>query len=328
MTVRSSSRIVLWVFAAAAGCRTGVPGAPETPASPAVTPPAVSAPTSALPPPASAVPPPAAAPGAPAAVPAPGTGVAPSDDRLGAVLWVQTSAEYRALALATFARARLELDRALADRTSTAALEQQGEFGGLPPAVVADLDEAMLDNSAYEADQIRLGGRYEAVSWNAWMDRARATAVPGALEFARYAAGRGVTLFYVTNRAAAFEERTRANLAALGFPLVDDRDTVLTPGERPDWGSDKAPRRAEVARSFRILLLVGDDLGDFVSGARAQPEERVALAERYAERWQTSWILLPNPYYGSWERALLDNERDLSAEEILRRKLGRLRGSE
>ena len=51
--------------------------------------------------------------------------MAPSDDRLGAVLWVQTSAEYRALALATFARARLELDRALADRTSTAALEQQ-----------------------------------------------------------------------------------------------------------------------------------------------------------------------------------------------------------
>jgi acid phosphatase len=83
-----------------------------------------------------------------------------------------------------------------------------------------------------------------------------------------------------------------------------------------------------VARSYRILLLIGDDLGDFVTGARARPEERVALAERYAPRWQTDWILLPNPYYGSWERALVDNRRDLSDEEILRLKLERLRGSD
>ncbi|MEO7972297.1 MAG: HAD family acid phosphatase [Thermoanaerobaculia bacterium] len=254
--------------------------------------------------------------------------VAPSDDRLGGVLWVQSSAEYRALALASFVRARAELDLALADRTATAALEQQGEYADLPPAIVADVDETLLDNSPYEADRIRAGGRYEAVTWNAWVQRARAAALPGALEFARYAAERGVTVFYVTNRAALLEEKTRENLAALGFPLAPDRDTVLTPGERPDWTSEKSSRRAEVARSFRILLLVGDDLGDFVSGARAQPEERVALAELHASRWQKSWILLPNPYYGSWERALVDNRRDLSGEEILRLKLGRLRGSE
>ena len=100
------------------------------------------------------------------------------------------------------------------------------------------------------------------------------------------------------------------------------------PGERPEWTSEKTTRRAEVASSFRVLLLIGDDLGDFVSGARARPEERVALVERYADRWQQSWILLPNPYYGSWERALLDNRRDLTDDEILRLKLERLRGSE
>lgn len=300
MMPRWRSLIVLGVIAAAGGCHTLAPAAPPTP--PAQLPPAATAPALA------------------------GTALR-NDDRLGAVLWQQTSAEYRALALATFARARLELDRALADRTATAALEQQGEFADLPPAVIADVDETLLDNSAYEADRIRVGGRYEAVSWNAWVERARALAVPGAAEFARYAAERGVTLFYVTNRAAALEAKTRENLAAVGFPLASDRDTVLTPGER-EWTSEKSPRRAEVARSFRILLLIGDDLGDFVSGARAQPDERIALAERYADRWQTSWILLPNPYYGSWERALVDNRRDLSDEEILRLKLGRLRGSE
>ena len=253
--------------------------------------------------------------------------VAPSDDRLAGVLWTQTSAEYHALALATFARARIELDRALADPTASAALEQQGDFAGLPPAVIADVDETLLDNSPYEADRIRVGGRYEPVSWSTWVNRAAAPAIPGALEFARYAAERGVTLFYVTNRAAPLEEKTRANLEALGFPLAAGRDTLLVPGERPDWGSEKTARRAEVAREFRVLLLVGDDLGDFVSGARSAPEERVALAEQFVDRWQRSWILLPNPYYGSWERALLGHERDLPAEEVLRRKLGRLRGS-
>lgn len=251
-----------------------------------------------------------------------------NDDRLGGVLWQQTSAEYRALAVASFHRARLELDRALADPTATAAIEQQGDVSALPPAVISDVDETLLDNSPYEADRIRVGGRYEAASWGAWVDRAQASAVPGALDFVKYAAARGVTVFYVTNRAAPLEGKTRENLAALGFPLRDDLDTVLVPGERPDWGSEKAARRSEVAKNFRILLLVGDDLGDFVTGARARPEERVALAERYAERWQQSWILLPNPYYGSWERALLDNQRDLPESEIVRRKLARLRGSE
>lgn len=311
MSFRQPGLIVLLSLAAVSGCRSGAPGAP----------PASSA-TSAIA---------AAASGAPPSVPADAPAArVPSgkDDRLGGVLWVQTSAEYRALALATYARARAELDRALADPSWTAALEQQGEVAALPPAVVADVDETLLDNSPYEADRIRAGLRYEEESWRVWVNRASAAAIPGAAEFVRYAAGRGVTVFYVTNRAALLEEKTRANLVALGFPVASDRDTVLMAGERPDWSSDKGTRRAEVARSFRILLLVGDDLGDFVSGARALPDERVALAERFAERWQTRWILLPNPYYGSWEKALSDNERGLSDDEILRRKVVRLRGTD
>lgn len=291
MSLRQSLGLGLVVLAALPGCRSAAPSQPATAA-------------------------------AVAAVSAPAT-----DDRLGGVLWVQTSAEYRALALATFSRARAELDRALADRSWTAALEQTGEIAALPPAVIADVDETLLDNSPYEADRIRAGLRFEEESWRAWVNRARATAIPGAVEFARYAAERGVTVFYVTNRAAVLEAATRANLAALGFPLAAEPDSVLMSGERPEWSSDKATRRGDVARSYRILLLLGDDLGDFVSGARALPEERVALAERYADRWQRSWILLPNPYYGSWERALTANERGLSDAEILRRKMARLRGS-
>ncbi len=310
MLSRSSLVLILLAAAAALACRTGAPPAPASP-------PRLSDSAGAEP-----------APSAAAAPAASDARLPHSDDRLGGVLWVQTSAEYRALAQAAFARARLELDRALADPTWTAALEQRGDATSLPPAVIADLDETLLDNSPYEADRIRAGLRYEAKSWGEWVNRARAAALPGALEFVRYAAERGVTLFYVTNRKATLEAGTRANLVALGFPLATDRDTVLMADEQPGWGSDKGSRRAEVASSFRILLLVGDDLGDFVSGARALPEERIALVEPFADRWQKSWILLPNPYYGSWERALSDNESGLTDEEVLRRKLSRLRGSE
>lgn len=247
------------------------------------------------------------------------------DERLTSVLWLQTSAEYRALAWSAFAQARRALDRALADPTWTAALEQGGDAAALPPAVIADVDETLLDNSAYEAESILAGATFDSERWRAWIERRAALPVPGAVEFARYAAERGVTLFYVTNRAAPEELATRENLARWGFPLRDDVDTLLAPGERPEWKSDKTSRRAEVARSHRVLLLLGDDLNDFVAGAWSTPEERAALAERHLARWGERWILLPNPYYGSWERALYGHERGLPADEKARRKLEHLR---
>lgn len=53
----------------------------------------------------------------------------------------------------------------------------------------------------------------------------------------------------------------------LGIQLPDPAtlDTVLTRKEMTDWTSDKSTRRAFVAKGCRILLLLGDDLGDFIS---------------------------------------------------------------
>jgi predicted secreted acid phosphatase len=68
-----------------------------------------------------------------------------------------------------------------------------------------------------------------------------------------------------------------------------------------------------------VLLLVGDDLGDFVPIARLGLADRAALVDRYAERWLERWVLLPNPSYGSWSRALtpgLTDDRDVLAKKI------------
>ena len=250
---------------------------------------------------------------------------APQDDRLNALLWTQTSAEYRTLAETTWSAASRALERALADPHWTAALEQTGDSAGLPPAVIVDVDETVLDNSPFEAESLLAGRAFERESWLAWIASASAPAVPGALAFARRADALGVTIFYVTNRDVGEEDGTRRNLARLGFPIHEETDTVLLRGERPAYVSDKTSRRAEIARSHRILLLAGDDLNDFVTGALDRPDRRIAVAREHAGFWGERWFLLPNPDYGSWERALYENDRGLSTEEKRRRKRMQLR---
>ena len=241
---------------------------------------------------------------------APGT-TTPAHENLNAVLWVQTALEYEASAMQAYRLAQVRLDEALADRSWTAAVEQQADPSALAPAVIVDIDETVLDNSYYQARMIRDHTSYATSTWDPWVLEARATAIPGAVEFARFAATRGVTIFYVTNRTANLEEATRKNLAAAGFPLADGVDTVLVRGERPEWqASGKSSRRAHVARDYRILLLIGDDLGDFVVDAGGTPEERRARTAAQSAWWGQRWIMVPNPTYGSWERAIVGTGQD------------------
>lgn len=253
-----------------------------------------------------------------------GCGAARSPDTtLSAVLWVQTSAEYGAAAAGIYAAATRMLELGRADSSWTAAIEQDGDYHRLPPAVILDVDETLLDNTPYQARLIQDGEMYSPGSWGVWVMEARAPAIPGALEFTRAATRTDVTVFYITNRDSALEDATRTNLERLGFPLAGDTDVILTRGERAGWGSDKSTRRAYIARSFRILLLVGDDLNDFVAADRASVAERSDLVRRYHANWGTRWLVLPNPMYGSWERSLVGGA-DISEDAALQLKRRRL----
>ncbi len=168
-------------------------------------------------------------------------------DQTLAVVWMQRGAEYRAACEQAFASASAALPRAIADTTWNACIEQRGDatLASKPSAVVVDVDETMLDNSAFAARQIELGAGFDAVAWADWVKERRATAIPGALAFAKAAAALGVRVVYVTNRRcdsgdaqkpSSEESDTRANLRALGFP-IDERDgfdVVLTKGERSE----------------------------------------------------------------------------------------------
>src|SRR6266536_5805560 len=79
----------------------------------------------------------------------------PADNAVNATLWMQTSAEYQAVTREVYATALHTLDEALTDKTWTAAIEQPAVDPSLPPAIVLDIDETILDTSGHEARLIR-----------------------------------------------------------------------------------------------------------------------------------------------------------------------------
>jgi acid phosphatase len=245
-------------------------------------------------------------------------------ENLNAMLWLQDSAEYRANALQAFAAARAQLDRALDDPTWTGAAEQTGDFAGLPPAIVLDMDEAIVRSDRFQAGLVKKGEPFRTADWNAWVHTETAEAMPGALAYVRHARERGVQIFYVTNRLAAVEAASLATLRKAGFPVEGGADQVLAQDERPDWTSDKTSRRAFLCRSHRVLQIVGDNLNDFSGGTGGTLDERRALVEEHASWWGSRWIVLPNPAYGSWEGALYGYDQALPRSEILRRKYEQL----
>src|SRR6266404_5545689 len=118
----------------------------------------------------------------------------PASDLLNAVLWMQRSVEYKASALTAFALARIRLDQALADKDWTAApKEQTGAYQALPPAIVLDVDESIIDNSGYQAWMTLKGTTFDSKTWNAYVNTVTSQVIPGAVEFARYADSKGVT---------------------------------------------------------------------------------------------------------------------------------------
>lgn len=235
-------------------------------------------------------------------------------EQVSATLWMQRATEYRLAALQVYRLATERLVNVIA-APGSAAVEQQAApaatLAKMPTAIIVDLDETVLDNSFYQARRIRAGGDYDEPSWQAWMQEASAPAIPGAVEFLQAASKAGHRIFYVTNREcrplAEFptdpcpaRTATLRNLQALGLPNASDPGALSLRQEQPEWsGSNKTTRRAWIAETHRIVAIVGDDLRDFID--RPDFEKR---ATELMPLWGTRWFLLPNPIYGSWERAI------------------------
>lgn len=266
------------------------------------------------------------------APPAAATQSVPANDNLNAVLWLQRSMEYRALSESVYRAATERLDAALADPSWDALVPAEraaaGDATSLPPAIILDIDETVLDNSPYQARLVVDGREFADDTWDAWVEEGRAIAVPGAVAFTQAAADKGITVFYISNRRAALTEVTLANLRSEGLP-VQREDAFLGLGMQvPDCeqkGSGKTCRRQLVGRGHRVLMQFGDQIGDFVQAAANTNEQQVQLHADYRGWFGQRWWVLPGPTYGAWEPAQFDNDWSLPAHERRQRKRDALR---
>ena len=235
------------------------------------------------------------------------------------VLYVQTSTEFAANNIQTFNNASKALDMALQDKTWTAALEQKNNFSSKKPAIIVDVDETVLDNSSFQSRTILSGLSYPN-GWAKWVNESNASAVEGVYEFLHYVNDSDVKIFYVTNRLESFREPTIKNLKRLGLPFDDNKNTLLM---RVDENvRDKTERRRKIADDYRIVLLVGDQLTDFISTKEAYVfhSDRKKLAKKYSDMWGSKWFMITNPTYGRWELSIYDKMPKSEDEAIQKRK--------
>ena len=224
-----------------------------------------------------------------------------------ATLWAQNAAEARALSYQAFNIAKMKLDKDL--RRSSKKTR----------AIVVDVDETIVDNSPFQAQGITDNSSYPT-GWREWIDMASATALPGALEFLNYAHKRGVEVFYITNRKVVGFDATYKNLKDLGFPVKKENMMLRLKD------SSKKSRRADVLKNHRIVLLMGDNLGDFSEVFEIDnTADRNVVVDQNKNLFGSKFIVLPNVMYGNWEGALYDGNMRLPAGEKKKIRHSRLK---
>ncbi|MFL6197562.1 MAG: HAD family acid phosphatase [Thermoanaerobaculia bacterium] len=202
----------------------------------------------------------------------------------GALHWFRSSAEYRAATIQTYRLAAERLEEVADDL-------QPGTW-----AVSLDADETILDNSQYQKELAETGGHFESATWNAWVRREAAPAIPGAAGFLAIVRKLGGKIAIVTNRGEEVCDATRSNLRKVG--LIYDVVLCGSGEKEPRWEMVTKGTASPDLPSLQLVLWLGDNIQDFPDldqTVRTKPDEAfVDFGVRY--------FVIPNPVYGSWER--------------------------
>ncbi len=225
--------------------------------------------------------------------------------KMYAAFFQQHAAEYRALCYQAFNFARIKVDQL---KPSNRRL-----------AIITDVDETLLDNAPYAVHQTISGIDHTNVEWVKWTGMAQCDTIPGAVSFLKYAAGKGIEVFYLTNRTEEEKQGTLANLAKFGFPNVDEQHLLLKRGE------SKEARRIQVQSTHEVVLMMGDNLSDFTNLFDKQTtDKRRANTDKVSDLFGNRFIVLPNTTYGDWESAIFRQNYNLTISQrdsIIRRSL-------
>jgi predicted secreted acid phosphatase len=128
-------------------------------------------------------------------------------------------------------------------------------------AVVLDLDETVLDNTAFFAYY----HPFSDALWEPWILAANARAVPGSLDFIEFLEVHNVPYHFISGRRERWRAATEANLHALG--IVRYQGLHLKPNDAPSGQSGVTFKEAvrcqiEAQAKQPLLLLVGDQQSD------------------------------------------------------------------
>ncbi len=236
----------------------------------------------------------------------------PTED-LG-ILWVKHSAEYQALAAQAYHEALDDLEGFKQD-TGWDVVRDRVNPSPLPPAVILDVDETVVSNVDF---QLTFERPFENHKLDTWSSNYHSLAIPGAASFINTARQMGVAVFFVTNRPCQMivgnddpcpqKQTTIDDIRQIGVDA--DADHVFLSGERPGWDKEKLSRRQYIAETHRVIMLLGDDLSDFIPCVREDPAgacttaatraSRLEALDKHRQMWGNGWYILPNPMHGSW----------------------------
>lgn len=212
-----------------------------------------------------------------------------SEQNMMSTNWFQTSGEAKALFIQGYNIATEKLKEHLKKASSK------------PYSIILDLDETVLDNSSYSAENIKNGKNWSKESWDEWVNMADAEVLPGAKEFLNFANKNKVQIYYISDRYAEHLDATIKNLEKLGLP-VQSREHVLL--KQKDDKSGKINRREYVKNHTNLILLFGDNLSDFEEFSTKSIEDRNNKVEDLAKEFGDRFIIFPNPMYGAFESAI------------------------
>jgi 5'-nucleotidase (lipoprotein e(P4) family) len=239
------------------------------------------------------------------------------------VSWVATSAEYDALTLQAYQNASSRLDELIADR-NWSALPGLTNTADLPVAVILDVDETAISNIDF---QLQLEGGFSHEAFDAWHQNNPARQMSGAPEFIQTARDKGVTVYFITNRPCEKRDFAPGPCPQKAITLQDlaeagintDADHLMLVGEKAEWTREKRFRQELVAKDYRVIMLIGDDLGDFLPCVRAKPvapcpaataDDRERMTLQHSEYWGVGWHIMPNPMHGSWTSFVSDQNKE------------------
>jgi 5'-nucleotidase (lipoprotein e(P4) family) len=218
--------------------------------------------------------------------------------KLFSSVFQQRAAEYRALCLQGYNVARMRIDSYIAQSDK-------------PKVIITDIDETILDNSAYAVHQAYLGLEYTPAAWYEWTDKSAADTMPGAASFLKYVASKNIQVFYVTNREARERESTIENLKRFGLPNADEIHLYT----KTDTSSKEA-RRLQIMDRYEVVLLMGDNLADLsMLFDKKNEAERKANTDLVSNEFGKKFIVFPNANYGDWESSLYKFKNKLTQQQ-------------